>query len=84
MGKVCKPRKVFTPGSHPATPQGKAKRGRPAKAKKSGRTGKYRIKYDEETLQQAVAEVKAKRMTIREAAKAFNIPRSSGSFKNKF
>ena len=74
------PRKVYTPGSQPAQKTGKVKkRGRPSKKAQQGtsRKGNYRTKYKMEALEAAVREVKAKRMTAREAAKEFNVPRTT-------
>lgn len=79
MGKI-KARKMLTPGSTPtSTPvsAGKASRGRP---KKQGKVikerGPYMRKYDVATRDEALAAIKAGRMSVLEASKHFKIPQA--------
>jgi transposase-like protein len=69
MGKA---RKVFTPGSRPP--------GRPKKVKEkkgTARKGNYRTRYEQENMARAIEQVKKKRMSIREAAKEYEVPRAT-------
>jgi transposase-like protein len=61
------PQKVKTPGSG----------GRPRKKKVRGRPVHYRRKYSEENLLQAVKEVRDYRMSLGEAAKEFQVPKTT-------
>ena len=72
-------RKVHTPGSRPSeTGKSPKAKGRPKKVDvPSSKRGKYRASYDNAKLTEAMEEVKAKRMSKRQAAKAFNVPRST-------
>ncbi len=80
-----KAKKVFTPGSgpqkKPSTSGHKLSpgRGRPRKTKAPNRSrkGNYRHKYVSENLDKALAEVKAGRLSIRAAAKEFEVPKST-------
>lgn len=75
MVKV-KPKKVFTPGSQPnnASPG----RGRPPKKstmpkKKRG----PRLQYDQDNIRKAIQAVKSKEMTLGQAAKHYNVPKTT-------
>jgi transposase-like protein len=72
--KKIKARKVYTPGS------GKGAKGHsPGRPKKKvqGRPVHYRKRYNEDNLQQAVKEVKENRMTLGEAAREFQVPKTT-------
>jgi len=78
------PRKVYTPGSKASLPQKspgkspKAKAGRPKKITvRCAKRGKYKSRYDEGKLSEALEEVKAGRMSERQAAKEYSVPRST-------
>jgi transposase-like protein len=69
---MVKARKVHTPGS------GKGfSPGRPKKKKVTGRPVKYRGKYNEENLKQAVKEVREHRMSYGQAAAEFGVPKAT-------
>lgn len=75
MGKI-KAVKVATPGSGKKAPG----RGRPKKVKErcgTSRKGNYRHRYLQETLDKAIEAVKEKRMSLREAALHFKVPRTT-------
>lgn len=82
MGKVTKAKKVYTPGSQPSSQLKSPGRGRPRKMKtksKAGlsRKGNYRTKYRQEDMERAINAVKEKRMGAREAAKHYEVPRTT-------
>jgi transposase-like protein len=73
-----KARKVFTPGSQP----GLSPLGRPVKAKKkvttgTARKGNYRSRYTPAMLQEALQAVTEHRMSLREAAKEYGVPKTT-------
>lgn len=74
-----KARKVLTPGSQSHVSPG---RGRPKKAKersKAGysRVGNYRSKYTQAVFLEAMEAVQEKRMSFREAAKHYGVPKTT-------
>ncbi len=73
--------KVSTPGSQPVGKLSPGRgRGRPKKAKErrgTARKNNYRSRYLLESLQQAVEAVKQKKMSVREAAHEFKVPKST-------
>jgi hypothetical protein len=82
MGKVTKAKKVYTPGSQPVRLVNSPGRGRPKKIKNRSlaglsRKGNYGTKYRPQDLEQAITAVKDKIMTIREAAKHYEVPRTT-------
>jgi hypothetical protein len=81
MGKVKKQaRKVYTPGSRPPATFTSPGPGRPRKEKKKAgfsRVGNYRSKYRPQDLERAIQAVREKRMGAREAAKHFEVPRTT-------
>lgn len=77
--KAKKAHKVYTPGSQPKghkRASSSSGRGRPKK-KALGRPVKYRGRYSQENLSQAVAEVQNKTMTLGEASKHFQVPKTT-------
>jgi hypothetical protein len=77
--KMPKAKKVSTPGSYPGI---SSRGGRPAKVKKrevrgSSRKGNYRTKYTEAMLEEAMEAVTAHRMSLREAAKEYGVPKTT-------
>ena len=79
MGRKKPARKVHTPGSRPSeTGKSPKAKGRPKKvAVPCSKRGKYRASYDYSKLTEAMEEVKEGRMSERQAAKEFNVPRST-------
>ena len=79
MGRKKPARKVRTPGSRPSeTGKSPKAKGRPKKvAVPCSKRGKYRASYDNSKLTEAMEEVKEGRMSERQAAKEFNVPRST-------
>jgi hypothetical protein len=81
LGKVKKARKVYTPGSRPKDSGISPGRGRPKKKemRKPGwsRKGNYRTKYSPEALLKAIKAVQEKRMSAREAAKLYQVPKTT-------
>jgi hypothetical protein len=80
--KKIKARKVSTPGSQPskfkAKKVGKAGKGRPKTAVvKNLLRGKYKLNYGEDKLPKAMEEVQNGRMSEREAASTYGVPRST-------
>jgi transposase-like protein len=72
-----KAKKVYTPGSKPPKVQ-TAGRGRPKKKKdRKSRKGNYRTKYNQEAMRQAVQAVADKRMTMTEASKHYQVPKTT-------
>lgn len=73
------PRKVATPGSQaPASSQparGRPKKKRTVEHKKA--RGKYRERYTEEELEEAVRLVKGKMLSINAASRKFDIPKAT-------
>ncbi len=69
--------KVATPGSQKWSQSPGRGRPRKAKERRKGtiRKGNYRDKYAQLAMDQAIEAVKDKRMGVREAAKAFKVPR---------
>lgn len=82
-GKKLAPKKVYTPGSKPdllKSPAGKSPKpkGRPKKVPvPSTERGKYKARYDEDKLAEALEQVKGGNMSERTAAKEFGVPRST-------
>ena len=74
---MTKARKVFTPGSKPVK---HVSPGRPKKKvmkKGTERKYNYRTRYNMEDLEFAIAACKQKRMTVREAALHYKVPKST-------
>lgn len=72
-----KAKKVYTPGTQPSL---LARRGRPKKDKKkkgTSRKGNYRTKYTDAVFLEALQAVKDKRMSVREAAKHYGVPKTT-------
>jgi hypothetical protein len=74
-----KAKKVSTPGSYPCV---SSRVGRPAKVKKrevrgSSRKGNYRTKYTKGMLEEAMEAVTGHRMSLREAAKEYGVPKTA-------
>jgi Holliday junction resolvase RusA-like endonuclease len=74
---MVKARKVLTPGSKPLGQGVSPGRGRPKKKKMDGRPQKYRRNHNKENLLQALKEVKDKRMSLGQAAKEFQVPKTT-------
>ena len=74
MGRKIKARKVATPGSGVRVHKGSP--GRPRKMKKTTKKVK-RLGYPQERLEEAIRLVKEKTMTLGEASKHFEIPKTT-------
>jgi predicted DNA-binding protein (UPF0251 family) len=74
MGRKIKARKVATPGSGVRVHKGSP--GRPRKMKKTTKKFK-RLGYPQERLEEAIRLVKEKTMTLGEASKHFEIPKTT-------
>jgi transposase-like protein len=70
MVKVKLVSKSSGPGPSPG-------RGRPKKKKEQKRPARYRAKYTQDELQEAIREVTQKRMSLREAARHFGVPKAT-------
>ena len=72
---MVKAKKVHTPGSRPSGPSP----GRPRKKARKGTERKlnYRSRYSQDKLERALHDVQNKKMSVREAAVHYKVPKST-------